>query len=138
MRMKNSAGAAIIEFVLIMPVLLMILVGIIDYSFMMYDQAVIENASREGARYGIVKGTSYATTASVIAYAETYCVSNLVSFSAKAPSVSVTATASTSPPVSGSTLKVTVTYAYTDLMIGYFMKTSGVDTLTATTVMMYE
>jgi Flp pilus assembly protein TadG len=127
-----------IEFVCVLPFLLLVLTGIIDYSFMLYDTSVIANAGREGARYGIVRGTSsYATTASVIAYTETF-TTNLISFSAKPPSVTVTATSSVSPPTSGATLTVTVTYAYTDLMLHYFMGTTGLDNLTATTVMVYE
>jgi Flp pilus assembly protein TadG len=47
-------GAAVIEFALILPLLLLLLIGGIDMSLALYDKAVITNASREGARAGIV------------------------------------------------------------------------------------
>lgn len=45
------------EFALVLPVLLLILFGIIEFGLVMFDQAVITNASREGARAGIVLKT---------------------------------------------------------------------------------
>jgi Flp pilus assembly protein TadG len=51
---KSQRGAAVIEFALILPILLILLVGTIDASLALYDKTVITNASREGARAGIV------------------------------------------------------------------------------------
>jgi Flp pilus assembly protein TadG len=51
---KSQKGAAVIEFALILPILLLLLLGTIDGSLALYDKAVITNASREGARAGIV------------------------------------------------------------------------------------
>jgi Flp pilus assembly protein TadG len=50
----RQRGAAVVEFALILPILLVLLVGTIDVSLALYDKAVITNASREGARAGIV------------------------------------------------------------------------------------
>ena len=46
----HQRGAAVVEFALILPILLILLVGTIDASLALYDKAVITNASREGAR----------------------------------------------------------------------------------------
>lgn len=40
-----------VEFAVILPVLLIIVFGIIEFSILLYDKAVITNASREGARF---------------------------------------------------------------------------------------
>ena len=52
--MKNQKGVSAIEFAIVLPVLVLLLFGIIEFSIVYYDQAVITNASREGARAGIV------------------------------------------------------------------------------------
>ena len=42
------------EFAIVMPLLFVILFGIIEFGILLYDKAMITNASREGARAGIV------------------------------------------------------------------------------------
>jgi Flp pilus assembly protein TadG len=56
MHLKREDGAAAIEFAILLPILLMILFGIIEFGFALYGKEVITNASREGARAGIVIG----------------------------------------------------------------------------------
>ena len=51
---KNHRGASAVEFALILPLLLCVLFGIVEFGLLMYNKAVITNASREGARAGIV------------------------------------------------------------------------------------
>ena len=51
---KNKKGAAMVELAIILPILLVVLFGIIEFGFILYDKALITNASREGARAGIV------------------------------------------------------------------------------------
>ena len=43
-----------VELAIILPILLIVLFGLIEFGFILYDKAVITNASREGARQGIV------------------------------------------------------------------------------------
>ncbi len=50
----NSKGATMVEFAMTLPILLLILFGIIEGAIVLYDKAVLTNASREGARAGIV------------------------------------------------------------------------------------
>ena len=50
----NQKGAAIVEFAIILPLLLLLIFGMIEFSLLMYNKAMITNASREGARRGIV------------------------------------------------------------------------------------
>ena len=54
MKLKTKQrGAETVEFAIILPILLIILFGIMEYGIVLYDKAVITNASREGARSGI-------------------------------------------------------------------------------------
>ncbi|HBB16943.1 MAG: hypothetical protein A3J94_16390 [Syntrophus sp. RIFOXYC2_FULL_54_9] len=47
-------GAAMVELAMILPMLLIVIFGIIEFGFVLYNKAVITNSSREGARAGIV------------------------------------------------------------------------------------
>ncbi len=55
---NSTHGAAAVEFGLILPLLLAIVFGIIEFGLFMYNQQVITNAAREGARAGIVQRNS--------------------------------------------------------------------------------
>lgn len=50
MRAKNEHGAAAVEFALILPVLLLVLIGIIEFSLAFNAQLSLSQAAREGAR----------------------------------------------------------------------------------------
>jgi len=45
-----------VEFAFILPLLLILVSGIVDLGLAIYDKALITNAAREGARYGMVFG----------------------------------------------------------------------------------
>ena len=50
MKTGKQRGAALVEFALILPVLLLVLLGIIEFGVILFDKAIITNASREAAR----------------------------------------------------------------------------------------
>jgi Flp pilus assembly protein TadG len=52
--LKDSQGAAMVEFALVLIVLLMIVLGVIQFGLMWYTKYAIACASREGARYGSI------------------------------------------------------------------------------------
>ena len=54
MMIRDEHGGSLVEFAVIAPLLFVILFGIIEFGILIYDKAVITNASREGARAGIV------------------------------------------------------------------------------------
>jgi hypothetical protein len=49
----RQRGAAAVEFAVILPLLVVLVFGMIEFGIMFYNKAVITNASREGARAGI-------------------------------------------------------------------------------------
>ena len=51
---KKEEGQAMVEFALVLPLLLVLLFGIIDFGWLFYNKIAINNASREGARYAVV------------------------------------------------------------------------------------
>jgi len=59
---RSEQGASAVEFALIAPILFILTFGTIEFALLLFDKAVVTNASREGARAAIVydtDGTDY-------------------------------------------------------------------------------
>jgi Flp pilus assembly protein TadG len=158
MKLKNQRGVAAVEFALVMPLLLVLLFGIIEFGFILYDKAMITNASREAARAGIVlndlpgSGTLRITSTQlqddVYNYLGIGQDSNgnpagdgyLISFGSTISPPTITTTPSDPSNLpSGQDLTVTVTFPYDFLLIPSFITDiTGTVTLQATTVMRAE
>jgi Flp pilus assembly protein TadG len=52
---NRGQGQSLVEFAVVLPVFLLILAGILDFGLGLYSQMTIINASREGARLGVVE-----------------------------------------------------------------------------------
>ena len=147
LNIRNQRGAAAIEFAILLSVLVVLLFGIIEFSILLYDKAVITNASREGARAGIVfvdpDTGSRLDQAQIASVVNTYCANHLITFGGdpQNPTVAntVTVPANASGVTAGAPLTVTVTYNYGFLVLPNFIgKLAGGINLTAQTVMRYE
>ena len=55
-RRSGEAGVEIVEFALVFPLLLLVVLGIVDYGFMFQRYEVVTNAAREGARVAALPG----------------------------------------------------------------------------------
>ncbi len=132
-----------VEFALILPILVVILLGVVEFSIILYDKAMITNASREGARAGIVFRTDPLTgDYSPLANSEienivnNYLQNNLITFG-KPTNARTTITRNGSS--AGSQLKVSVEYPYTYLVLpGFITNLTGEINLVADTVMRME
>ena len=51
---KNESGVSLIEFALVLPILLLILLGIIQFGFIFNGQITLTSSAREGARLAVV------------------------------------------------------------------------------------
>lgn len=51
---EKQRGATAVEFAIVILLFITIIFGIIEFGLLMYNQHIVTNASREGARYGIV------------------------------------------------------------------------------------
>ena len=58
-RLRSERGAELIEFALVFPILLLVVLGIVDFGFLFQRMEVVTNAAREGARIAVLPG--YAT-----------------------------------------------------------------------------
>lgn len=144
MTLRNEKGAAMVEFAVIAPLLFIILFGIIEFSILMYDKAMLTNASREGARVGIVYSTPTRISNSQIETAvRDYCEDHLISFAASSVvTVNITPD-NVADRNSGDSLTVTVNYpfrflAFSNLLSLIGGNMSNVFNLQAITVMRME
>jgi Flp pilus assembly protein TadG len=55
-RRASERGNAMVEFAFVLPLLLLIFAGIVDFGFLFQRYQVITNAAREGARVGVLPG----------------------------------------------------------------------------------
>lgn len=130
----NEKGVAAVEFAIVLPVLIVLIFGIVEFGLLLYNRQVITNASREGCRAGIVQRTPKRTADEIEAIVNNYSASNLITFApASDPVTTVTgAGGSFSEP-----LTVRVEYTYTFLILPNFV--SGLlGGISAETVMLHE
>lgn len=69
-RLRQERGAELIEMALVLPLLMLIIMGIIDFGFMFRELSVVTNAAREGARAGVLPG--YGDDANVVQRVQQY------------------------------------------------------------------
>jgi Flp pilus assembly protein TadG len=144
-------GAAAVEFAIIILLLMIITFGIIEFGLIIYDKQMITNASREGARAGIVAGTTRLPktgTPSITSVVNDYCSTYLISLgSNSSPTTDATVSGSTTTIADakfGDKLTVTVSYDYSFLVMTNLLP--GLKTkfpnnkikLNAVTIMVYE
>jgi len=106
MRKQDERGAAAAEFALLLPVLLTILFGIIEFGMIMYGREVVTNASREGARAGIVQRVPPLTPGEITAVATNYLTGTGIN------TADVVIAVPASGGVTGTPVTVTATYSY--------------------------
>jgi Flp pilus assembly protein TadG len=111
---ENQKGASAVEFAILLPVLVLLLFGTVEFGLLLYNQQVITNACREGARAGIVYRSPRATDSEICAVASSYTGGHLVTFgTANAPGCAIVRTGNTFQ----SDLTVDVTYDYGFLVL---------------------
>lgn len=109
---RSEEGAQLVEFALVLPLLLLVVLGIAEFGFIFQRYEVVTNSAREGARLAVLPG--YGTT-DVQTRVATYLTTGRVPTTAANTNVLVE---NVSIPVAGgrppiSAKRVTVTYTYT-------------------------
>ena len=157
---KDQQGTAAVELALVLPLLLLIVFGIIEFGILLYDQAIVVAAAREGARWGAVQSIALSHpiicsdpgistiqggapascsgtgSGNACLVASNYGAQSLITFGAASstnPSVTV-ACGPTNP-----TISVTVQFTYQGLGLGTLSPLgNGSRQITSTSVMYYE
>lgn len=121
MIIKSEEGVSAVEFALIAPLLFVLTFGIVEFSLLLFDKAVVTNASREGARAAIVyntDGTDYTPLSEieiknvVTNYANGYLINLGLAGSNNLSSDDIIVTYSGGAAASGGDVTVAITYTY--------------------------
>jgi Flp pilus assembly protein TadG len=59
---RREMGQDLIEYALVLPIVMALMLGIVDFGLAVFSYNTIANAAREGARYGTIQCNSTATT----------------------------------------------------------------------------
>jgi Flp pilus assembly protein TadG len=114
-RFGSEKGAELVEFALVLPFLLLVVLGIAEFGIMLQQYEAITNAAREGARVAVLPGYTDTDTQARVAQYLT---------NARVPTTAAAGTTAANPVVavtdqslvsSGKTIplkRVTVTYTY--------------------------
>ena len=146
-KINNQNGAAMVEFAIVLPLLLMLIFGMIEFSVMLYDKAMLTNASREGTRLGILFRTDPIPVTGIGSIPDTvdnYLQNNLISLGQPNATWTTSVSGTCTAAGAGAPITVTVTYPYDFLVLpnldifGYFDFLSDTLTLRATTTMRCE
>jgi Flp pilus assembly protein TadG len=143
-KLRANGGQAIIEFAFVLPLLCIIVLGIIEFGVLFYDKAVITNASREGARAGIVYQDidgdrvydphSYNDIKNAV---DNYLQGKLITFGVSPPSwtTNLLANEAISP---GGRVDVQVVYTHRYLVLPNFLGLGNTINISAETIMRVE
>ena len=132
--LENQRGVAAVEFAIVLPLLLFLFIGITEFGIAYYNKQVLTNASREGARAGVIDGVDDPNKIKGITV--NYAQQRLI------PPGNLSANNVTLDDSDSGYLKVNVEYSYTYLILSGF-KFFGADfgpslSIGASTVMKIE
>ena len=131
-RLRSERGAELIELALVLPILLLVFAGIVDFGLVMQRMLTLNNAAREGARIAVLPGYTQTDVQNrVTQYVQEGTGDNTLSPATVVTPVSI------DPP--GATpafpaAQVTVTMPYTYLFVGPVLKLFGPGSLSSITL----
>jgi Flp pilus assembly protein TadG len=115
-RFCGEEAAQLVEFALVLPMLLLVVLGIAEFGFIFQRYEVVTNAAREGARMAVLPGS---TSADVIARVRVYVSNGRVPTTVTNPSIVVTdvtiPVGAGLPSINAKRVTVTYTHGYTFL-----------------------
>ena len=124
MIIRDQNGGAAVEFALIAPLLILFLFGIIEFGLLEYNKLILTNASREGARAGVVMRVPRVDNAQIQTVANQYALNYLVTFGSGAinfdPPIIPTYADRNSGNKSGTDLIFSIKYPYEFLVLSAF------------------
>lgn len=78
--LNNQSGTTAVELSIVILLLLTLIFGIIEFSIFLYNKQVLTNASREGARAGVVVRLPRLDNDQIKSVVKAYCQDKLITF----------------------------------------------------------
>ncbi len=127
MKRKKVQGTSAVEFAIILPLLIILVFAIIEFGLILYNKAVLTNASREGARVGIVRGLNQQRVddATIRETVKLYCQDRLITFgndSVTDQNITISPGGDRSGLARGTPLEVNVSFRYDFLVLPNFLE----------------
>jgi len=119
--LRAERGDSLVEFALVLPLLVLVFAGIVDFGFLFQRYEVVTNAAREGARLAVLPGYD---GPAVEARVKDYIREGLGDAAAAAGAVTVVVDSVPVTPPTGAAFigaRVTVTYTYDYLLLGFIV-----------------
>jgi Flp pilus assembly protein TadG len=152
---QKQKGAQAVEFALVLPFLVLVIFAVLDFGILVYNKAIITNASREAARRGTMLTAATWSAATVAQAACNYARNTVITVAAASPTrTTATCTGTADPtivvtpvaaPAFNDPITVTVNYSVSGFTMGtWWGLGTGPNTigspfvLTATTRMNHE
>jgi Flp pilus assembly protein TadG len=152
MSRNHQKGAQSVEFALVLPFMVLIMFAVLDFGIIVYNKAIITNASREAARRGIILSAAAWDVNMIKQVACNYAKDSLITVSGGTRNSTCTGTADptvvvtpTAAPAFNTPVKVDVSYTVTGFSLGTWWglgtgasHVGGALVLTASTEMNHE
>lgn len=120
---SNEYGATAVELAIILPLIIILIFGIIEFSLLLYNKNIITHAAREGARVGIVYDPNRTSSSDITNEINRYIANNLITFSSAPADIAIIPpTGCPKNPDSKQELVVQVTYTYSFLLLPKFLE----------------
>jgi Flp pilus assembly protein TadG len=153
MKRTQQKGAQAVEFALILPFFILIIFAVLDFGILVYNKAIITNASREAVRRGTMLSAATWSAATVAQTACNYARNTVITVNAAGGTKTPTCTGTADPvitvtpvaaPAFNDPITVTVNYTVRGFSLGsWYGLGTGTSVgsplvLTATTQMNHE
>ena len=124
------------ELALVLPLLLLMVFGVLDFSLLMYNKAVITHAAREAVRAGVALTAPKLSMDQIAGVAMQYSGSRLLSMGpAHLPVVSVSQSVD---PAYQTPLAVTVSFTYQSILLSPYFSALGSPLVLSSSAMGYN
>jgi Flp pilus assembly protein TadG len=134
---SRERGAEAVEFALVVPIFILLVFGVVDFGWMINNDTMVNNASREGARVGALDPVTADIQATVLQDSGTLDTTQITT-TVTCLKPNATACASMADATSGGTVIVKVVYHHSWITpVGSTLMSSGIN-LTKTTQMRIE
>jgi Flp pilus assembly protein TadG len=137
--LRSEEGAQLVEFALVLPLLLLVVLAIADFGFMFQRYEVLTNAAREGARIAVLPGYGLVDVQQRV---DDYLDAGLVPEAGRTPAVMADVPVVLPSGTTVTTRRVTVTYTYSYMFVmriaGWFDASYTTQQLSAVSQMRVE
>ena len=131
-KMRKTNGSAVLEMALVLPLLIMLILGVVEFGRVLMVKQVIINAAREGARDGAIRLDDSGALSTALSVSQNYLTSSGVNIDPAVVNSSFVTTGGSSA------IQVTIAYDYSSSLTDWIPGIPQILTLQAAVTMRRE